>query len=167
MLIVKTNLHSKYERLQGSGIKTITYHTCPKSTSSHTLSTIVSASVAKQSSTSSQPVESLHVGCNSSIFCYTLLYVISSFAIIFKGERELVALLSLSSWFLVMIVWLFLLVPWVHLRFVIVVYPDHTHLLFFMTASWERCPTLTHLGIVPAYNSLKNYSNCIKTRCMF
>ena len=27
-------------------------------------------------------------------------------------------------------VWLFLAVPWVCLRFVIVVFPDHTHLLF-------------------------------------
>ena len=35
-------------------------------------------------------------------------------------KRELVALLSLSSWCLVMVVWLFLAVPWVCLRFVIV-----------------------------------------------
>ena len=45
-------------------------------------------------------------------------------------KRELVALLSLSSWCLVMVVWLFLAVPWVCLRFVIVVFSDHTHLLF-------------------------------------
>ena len=37
----------------------------------------------------------------------------------------LVALLSLSSWCLVIIVWLFLAVPWVCLQFVIVVFPDH------------------------------------------
>ena len=42
-------------------------------------------------------------------------------------KRELVALLSLSSWSLVMVVWLFLAVPWVCLRFVIVVFSDHTH----------------------------------------
>ena len=48
------------------------------------------------------------------------------------GKRELVALLSLSSWCLAMVVWLFLMVPWVCLRFVIVVIPDHTHLLFLM-----------------------------------
>ena len=47
------------------------------------------------------------------------------------GMRELVALLSLPSWCLVMVVWLFLAVPWVFLRFVIVVFPAHTHLLFF------------------------------------
>ena len=43
----------------------------------------------------------------------------------------LVALFSLSSWCLVMVVWLFLAVQWVCLRFVIVVFPDHTHILFF------------------------------------
>ena len=43
---------------------------------------------------------------------------------------ELVALLSLPSWCLVMVVWLFLAVPWVCLRFVIVVFTDNTHLLF-------------------------------------
>ena len=35
-------------------------------------------------------------------------------------KRELVALLSLSSCCLVMVVWLFLAVPWVCLRFMIV-----------------------------------------------
>ena len=44
--------------------------------------------------------------------------------------RELAALLSLSSWCLVIVVWLFLVVPWVCLQFVIVVFPDLTHLLF-------------------------------------
>ena len=48
-----------------------------------------------------------------------------------KRERELFALLSLSSWCLVIVVWLFLTVPWGCLQFVIVVFPDHTHLLFF------------------------------------
>ena len=47
-------------------------------------------------------------------------------------ERDLVALLNLSSWCLVMVEWLFLGVPRGCLRFVIVVFPDHTHLLFFM-----------------------------------
>ena len=51
----------------------------------------------------------------------------SSFAIILMGKRKLVALLSLSSWFLVMVVWLFLAVPWVCQQFVILVFPDHTH----------------------------------------
>ena len=70
--------------------------------------------------------------CNCSMFCCTLLYAPSSFAIILVGKRELVALLSLSTWFLVIVVWLFLAVPWVCLQFVIVVFPDHTHLLFLL-----------------------------------
>ena len=66
------------------------------------------------------------------MFCCTLLYIPSSFAIILLGKRELVALLSLSSWGLMIVVGLFLAVPWVCLQFVIVVFPDHTHLLFFI-----------------------------------
>ena len=55
----------------------------------------------------------------------------SSIAIILMGKRELIALLNLSSWCLVMVERLFLAVPRGCLRFVIVVFPDHTHLLFF------------------------------------
>ena len=40
-------------------------------------------------------------------------------------------MISLSSWCLVIAVWLFLALPWVCLQFVIVVFPDPTHLLFF------------------------------------
>ena len=43
------------------------------------------------------------------------------------GKRELVALLNLSSWCLVVVERLFLAVPWGCLRFVIVVFLDHTH----------------------------------------
>ena len=43
------------------------------------------------------------------------------------GKRELIALLSLSTLCLVIVVWVFLAVPWVCLQFVIVVCPDHTH----------------------------------------
>ena len=64
------------------------------------------------------------------MFCCTLLYVHSNIAIILMGKRELVALLSLSSWCLVVVLWLFFAVPWVCLQFVIVVFPDHTLLLF-------------------------------------
>ena len=72
------------------------------------------------------------------MFCCTLLYVHSSFAIILMGKRErerereswLLCLVCLPgvSWFVVL---LFLAVPWVGLQFVIVVFPDHTYLLFF------------------------------------
>ena len=67
--------------------------------------------------------------CTCSLFCGTLLYAHSSFAIIFMGKRELVALLSLSSWCLMIVVWLFLAVPWFCLQFVILVLPDHTPIL--------------------------------------
>ena len=71
--------------------------------------------------------------CNCFNFCCTLLCVSSSIAIILMGKRELVALLNLSSWCLVMVEQLFLAVPQGCLRFVIVVFPDHTHLLYFMS----------------------------------
>ena len=67
--------------------------------------------------------------CNCSMFCCALLCVHSSFAIISMGKRELVALLCVSSWCLLIVVWLFLTMPRVCLQFVIVVFPDHTHLL--------------------------------------
>ena len=68
--------------------------------------------------------------CNCSMFCCSLLYVHSSIAIILMGKRELIALLNLSSWCLVMVERLFLAVPRGCLVFVIVVFPDHSHLLF-------------------------------------
>ena len=71
--------------------------------------------------------------CNCSMFCCTLLYVQFSIAIILMGKRELVALSNLTSWCLVMVERLFLAVPWGCLRIVIVVFPDHTHLLFLAT----------------------------------
>ena len=69
--------------------------------------------------------------CLSS-FCYTLLCVHFSFTIILKKKRKLVALLLLSCRCIVTInvLWLFLKVPWVGLQYVIVVFLDHTHLLF-------------------------------------
>ena len=70
--------------------------------------------------------------CNCYVFCCTLLYVYSSIAIILMGKREPIALLNLSSWCLVMVERLFLAVPRGCLQFVIVVFPDHTYLLFSM-----------------------------------
>ena len=46
--------------------------------------------------------------CNCSMFCCALLNIHSSFAITLMGKRELVASLHLSSWCLVIVVWLFL-----------------------------------------------------------
>ena len=65
--------------------------------------------------------------CNCSMFCCALLCVHSSIAIILVGKIEVVAMLSLSSWCLVFVVWLFLTVPQVCAQFVIVVFPDHIH----------------------------------------
>ena len=84
--------------------------------------------------------------CNCSMFCCTLLYVHSSIAIILMGKRELIALLNLSSWCLVMVERLFLAVPRGCLQLVIVVFPDHTHLLFFamsLCASVYMCFVVT------------------------
>ena len=58
------------------------------------------------------------------------VYVHSSFASILMGKREPVTLLCLSYWCLVIVVWLFLTTPRACLQFVIVVFLDHTHLLF-------------------------------------
>ena len=55
------------------------------------------------------------------------------------GKRELVALLNLSSWCLVMVEWLFLTVPWGCLWFMIVVFPEHTHLLFLAHKPSASC----------------------------
>ena len=57
------------------------------------------------------------------------------------GKRELVALLNLSSWCLMMVEPLFLGVPQGCLRFVIVVFPGHTHLLFLY---WLNGGTFTN-----------------------
>ena len=68
-----------------------------------------------------------------SLFCYALLCVYSSFAIILNRTRKLFALLLLSYRCIVTInvLWLFLTVLWVGLQCVIVVFPDHTHLSFY------------------------------------
>ena len=85
--------------------------------------------------------------CNCSMFGCTLLYVHSSNAIILMGKRELVALFNLSSWCLVIVEWLFLAMPWGCLRFMIVVFPDHTHLLFWKLPTYpsiEKAKMIFH-----------------------
>ena len=68
--------------------------------------------------------------------------IFGKLAIILMGKRELVALLNLSSWCLVIVERLFLAVPRGCLQFVIVVFRDHTHLLFLnkplTSTSYER-----------------------------
>ena len=73
--------------------------------------------------------------CNCSMFCCTLLYVHSSIATILMGKRELVALLNLSSWYIVMVEQLFLAVTRGCVVCVFVVFADHTHLLFLSISS--------------------------------
>ena len=94
--------------------------------------------------------------CNCSMFCCTLLYVHFSIAIILMGKRELIALLNLSSWCLVMVERLFLTVSRGCLQFVIVVFPDHTHLLFLLILksyfSLDWFPSLIKLYFRYAYN---------------
>ena len=87
--------------------------------------------------------------CNCSIVCCTLLYVHSSIAIILMGKRELVALLNLSSWCLVMVERIFLAVQLGCLRFVIVVFPDHTHLLLLNLQTTSDLSMLSHCVISP------------------
>ena len=80
-----------------------------------------------------------------SLFWYTLLCVHSSFAIILKWKRKLVALLLLSYRCIVTInvLCLFLTVPWVDLKYVIVVFPDHTHLLFVHAMPIDLSPLVS------------------------
>ena len=82
------------------------------------------------------------------MFCCTLLYVHSSIAIILMRKRELVALLNLSSWCLVMVEPLFLAVPRGSLRFVIVVFPDHIHLLFIIVVAELRLYIFFYLMLI-------------------
>ena len=60
-------------------------------------------------------------------FCSCYVLVVAIFLV---GKRELIALLNLSSWCLLMVERLFLAVTPGCLQFVIVVFPDHTQLLF-------------------------------------
>ena len=55
-----------------------------------------------------------------------------------QREARSIALLNLSSLCLVLVEWLFLVVPWGCLRFVIVVFPDHTHLLFLKVSEHDQ-----------------------------
>ena len=62
-------------------------------------------------------------------------------------KKELVALLLLSfgSLVTVNVLWLFLTVPWVSRQCMIMVFPDHTHLLFITSGlilrKWFICPS--------------------------
>ena len=70
----------------------------------------------------------------TSLFCFALLCVLSSFVIISLGKRKLIALLLLCSvgHVTVIVLDLFLTVPWVGLWYVIVAFLGQTQLLFFL-----------------------------------
>ena len=65
------------------------------------------------------------------LFCCAFFCVLSSFAIVLKRKRELVALLLLSYGCLgtVSVLRLLLTMPWVGLSDVIVVFPHHTYFI--------------------------------------
>ena len=65
------------------------------------------------------------------LYCYALLFVHSSFAIILTRKRELITLhlLSFGCLVTVNVPWFFLTVQWIGLQCVIVVFADHTHIL--------------------------------------
>ena len=89
-------------------------------------------------------------------FCCTSLYVHSSFAIILMGKREL----SLSSWYLVMVVWLFLTVPWVCLWFVILVFLIKlTYYFCYHKYTRSRPLTFMFARSVNRYYILKDFLN--------
>ena len=99
------------------------------------------------------------------MFCCTLFYVHSSVAIILKGKRELVALLRLSSWCLVIVVWLFLAVPWVCLRFVIVVFLIIlTYFFHFILDSAHKSPSINSY---PTVSTLDLHGSKTKQKSVF
>ena len=99
------------------------------------------------------------------MFCCTLLYVHSSIAIILMGKRELVALLNLSSWCLVVVERVFLAVPWGYLRFVLVVFPDHTRLLFLKLIHLEHPFCLAVCLVQRSQEEIKKSNPQIKCEC--
>ena len=76
------------------------------------------------------------------MFCWVWLCMFPSFAIILMGKSYMVALPCLSSWcpFSVIALWLFLMVPCVGPHGEIVVFPDHTYLLFILN---DQCGLLS------------------------
>ena len=61
-----------------------------------------------------------------------------------------------------MVVWIFLAVPWVCLRFVIVVFPEHTHLLFCSLGTVPKA----YIGIQVHREFLNQLGNVLITRSL-
>ena len=68
------------------------------------------------------------------VLCFVVRYFISNLVLqsSWWGRKSWSVLLNLSSWCLVMVEWLFLAVSLACLRFVIVVFPDHTHYFWYL-----------------------------------
>ena len=96
--------------------------------------------------------------CVCSLCCYALLSALSSFIIILLRERDgkLVVLLYMSSLCLVTVsvLWLFLKVPWVGLQCVIVVFPDHTHILLSVAAENKANSFIFFFAAISLYSSV-------------
>ena len=73
------------------------------------------------------------------VLCFVVHNFVSILVLHLDGEeRELLALLCLSAWSRVIVVWLFLTMPRVCLQFEIVVFPDQTHYFCMVCASvWQ------------------------------
>ena len=99
--------------------------------------------------------------CVWALFWFAVLCVFSSFAVILLGKRGLVALLLWSSecHFSVVVLCLFLAVPWVGLWCVVVASPGCAHLLFFCRKSLKT-PT-----VKPVLN-VNGHSNIDKTEIL-
>ena len=74
------------------------------------------------------------------------------------GREELAALLCLPSWYIVIVVWLFLTMPWGCLQSVIVVFPDHTLLLFLKTI-WQKKLPGDYLHMIKNPNEVGPFQN--------
>ena len=57
----------------------------------------------------------------------------------YDGEERAGCFVSLYSWCLVIVVWLFLVLSWVCLQFVIVVFLDHTHYVYAYFIGADKC----------------------------
>ena len=81
------------------------------------------------------------------------------------GKRELIALLNLSSWCLVMVERLFLAVPQGCLQFVIVVFPDHTHLLFLTYKTVISCCIMVKCILAVCCISFNDFKAIVMSIC--
>ena len=106
-----------------------------------------------------------------SLFCYALLCVHSSFAIILKRKRKLVALLLLSyrCFVTINVLGLFLTVPWDGLQFVIEVFHDHAHCLLCVKHSANALKRLCILLICLINHMFResNVATCMPSLIFF